>query len=95
MGNHSIGRAYVAAVTMAAKRRTDNDTALSILDEAADLTGIRGMDAEFDDAPYEEGPFREILIEAFGEDYDPSTDEDGEGFYESIERPFSERFGLC
>lgn len=95
MGNHSIGRALVAAVEMAAARRGENETALSILDEAVERTDIRGMDAEFDEAPYEEGAFRSLLIEAFGGGYDPSQDEDGDDFYESVYRPFSERYELC
>lgn len=95
MGNHSIGRAYVAAVSMAYKRRRPDESALSILDEAAEFTDIRGMDAEFDDEPYVDGPFRSLLLEAFGEGYDPETDVDGEGFYETVERAFSERYELC
>lgn len=95
MGNHAIGRAFVAAVEMGYARRRLDESALDILDEAARLTGIRGADAEFDDAADEDGPFRSALLEAFGADYDPADDKDGEGFYEGIERPFRERYNLC
>ena len=95
MGNHSIGRAFVAAVEMAAARRRDGEPALACLDEAAERVEIRGADAEFDDSPYEEGAFRTLLIEAFGPDYNSDGDEDGDEFYEHVYRPFSERYELC
>ena len=99
MGNHSIGRAMVVAVTMAAQRRQADETALDIFDQAAELTEIRGADAEFDDAPWEDGPFRSLMIEAFGVNYDPESDpesdDDEKGFYEAVYRPFSERYSLC
>lgn len=98
MGNHSIGRAFVAAAEIAASRRRENETALDILDEAAIRTEIRGADAEFDDAPYEDGLFRSLLIEAFCPDYEPVEDEDGDDssdFYDRVYEPFSERYSLC
>lgn len=95
MGNHSIGRAFVAAVTMAAKRKREDETALAIFDEAAELTEIRGADAEFDDAFNEDGPFRTLAIKAFAPDFKGDDDEDGERFYEAVYRPFRERYGLC
>lgn len=95
MGNHAVGRAMVAIAESIAERRKEGETALDILDIAADRSEVRGMDAEFDDAPYDDGPFRSLLLEAFGEDYDPTTDSDGEGFYEGVWRPFSERYDLC
>jgi len=94
MGNHTVGAAMVACAEIAADRRKDGETALDILDMAADRSGVRGMDAEFDDAPYDETPFRALLLEAFGKDYDAATDSDGEGFYEGVWRPFSERYDL-
>lgn len=95
MGNHSIGMAFVAVAEAAAKRRGPDEAALDILDEAAERTDIRGMDAEFDDAPYEDGPFRSLLIEAFGNGDDFAVDEDGERFYENCKAPFSKRYDLC
>ena len=95
MGNHSIGRAMVAAVEMAADRRREGETALAIFDEAADRVEIRGADAEFDDAPWEDGPFRTLLIEAFCPDFTPDDDEDDDGFYDRVYTPFNERYELC
>lgn len=95
MGNHSIGRAMVAAVEMAAERRREGETALAIFDEAAERVEIRGADAEFDDAPWEDGPFRTLLIEAFCPDFTPDDDEDDDGFYDRVYTPFNERYELC
>ncbi|OAN52839.1 hypothetical protein [Sphingobium sp. TCM1] len=95
MGNHAVGRAMVAIAETIAERRKDGETALEILDIAADRSEVRGMDAEFDDAADDDTAFRALLLEAFGEDYDPATDVDGEGFYEGVWRPFTERYGLC
>jgi len=95
MGNHAVGRAMVVVAETIAERRKEGETALDILDIAADRSEVRGMDAEFDDAGFEDGAFRSLLLEAFGKDYDAATDEDGEGFYEGVWRPFSERYDLC
>lgn len=98
MGNHSIGRAMVAAVEMAAERRREGESALSIFDEAAERVEIRGADAEFDDAPWEDGPFRTLMIEAFCPGYVPVPDEDGDDsgdFYDRVYTPFNERYSLC
>lgn len=95
MGNHSIGRTFVAAVEIAAERRREGETALEILDDAAERTEIRGADAEFDDAPYEEGLFRQLLIEAFAPDYTADDDEYGDVFFDTVYEPFSQRYGLC
>lgn len=95
MGNHAIGRMFVATAEIAGSRRLPDETALDILDLAAERTEISGADAEFDDAPYEEGMFRSLLIEAFNPDYSDEHDDDGDLFYETVERPFSERYGLC
>jgi hypothetical protein len=95
MGNHSIGRAMVAAVEMAAQRRRPDETALDILDEAAERTEIRGADAEFDDSCDDDGPFRALLIEAFGDGRSFDDDDEGEAFYEHVYEPFRQRYELC
>jgi hypothetical protein len=95
MGNHSIGRAMVATVEAAAKRRLPDESALDILDEAAELVEIHGADAEFDDAPWEDGAFRSLLIEAFYPDFTPGEDDDDDGFYDLVYVPFSQRYQLC
>ncbi|WP_439538720.1 hypothetical protein [Sphingomonas sp.] len=95
MGNHAVGAAMVACAEIAAERRRDGETALDILDMAADKSGVRGMDAEFDDAAYDDTPFRALLLEAFGADYDAEADEYGDDFYDAVWKPFSARYDLC
>ena len=95
MGNHAIGGAFVAVVEATAERRRTGETALDVLDAAAERLDIRGADAEFDDAPFDGGCFHKILIEAFCPTYLSLNDEDGEEFYEKVYLPFSKRFELC
>ena len=95
MGNHAVGRAFVAVAEAMYERRLPDETALAILDAAAEKTEIHGADAEFDDAFYDDGPFRRLVMEAFADGQTYEDDEDGEGFYEGVERPFSERYRLC
>lgn len=96
MGNHAVGRAMVAIATTAAERRKEGESALDILDMAADRSEIRGADAEFDDACHEDGPFRDLLIEAFGNGASFADAEDDEdAFYDQVLKPFDERYGLC
>lgn len=95
MGNHAIGRAMVAVAEVAYERRREGETALDILDEAAKRSEVNGMDAEFDDAPYEDGPFRSLLIEAFAPGKDFSDDEDGDDFYEEVWDKLRIRYNLC
>lgn len=85
----------VACAEIAAERRREGETALEILDMAADKSGVRGMDAEFDDAAYDDTPFRALLLEAFGEGYDAENDEWGDDFYDQVWKPFCERYNLC
>ena len=101
MGNHSIGQAMVAVAVTANERRKPNETALDILDLAAERTDIRGMDAEFDDATNPDEAFGAILKEAFCPDFafPKVTDEDSEAgwddWYERAYRPFRARYDLC
>lgn len=96
MGNHDAGRAMAQTATaLADQREKTGQSPLEILDIACEP--YRGCDAEFDDARWYDEPFGRLLLEAFqpGVDYDPSTDEDGEWWYENIERKHSKRYGLC
>lgn len=103
MGNHAIGRAFVACAVMADKRRREGETALEILDEAADATEVRGMDAEFDDATMLGEPFCDLIIEAFGDpgDFKASYEDDDESeaayerFYDGPYQAFRKRYQLC
>jgi hypothetical protein len=95
MGNHAVGRAMVAVAEVMADRRKPGETALDILDIAADKTEIRGADAEFDDAPDVDGPFRSLLIEAFGDGDTFEDDDEGERFYDKVYEPFNKRYELC
>lgn len=65
MGNHSIGRAFAAIVETALERRRPDESALDILDMAAEKTDIRGADAEFDDARNTDQPLGKLIFEAF------------------------------
>lgn len=85
----------VAVAEVAGERRREGETALEILDEAADRSEVRGMDAEFDDAGHEDGLFRSLLIEAFGEGDDFADDEEGERFYDTCWTKFRKRYELC
>lgn len=94
MGNHAAGRAMVGiAMALIAVRPKTGQSALEILDHAC--KDYRGCDAEFDDEAYSDRPFGKLITEAFAPDFDPSTDEDGEGWYEAAYEPFRERYGLC
>lgn len=103
MGNHTIGHAFAACAVMANKRRREGETALDILDEAADATEVRGMDAEFDDATMFGEPFCDLIIEAFGDpaEFKASYDDDAESeaaygrFYDGPYEAFRRRYQLC
>lgn len=97
MGNHAIGRAMVSIATALVERRREGETALDILDMAADRSEIRGTGAEFDGACYEDDMFRDLLIEAFanGEEFDTDDDDEMDAFYDRVIEPFSKRYGLC
>lgn len=102
MGNHTVGRAFVAVATSISARRKDGETALDILDQAADASEVRGMDAEFDDAIMPGEPMWDLIVEAFGEgkpftiDEDLDDDEEGwDAFYDGPYAKFNARYGLC
>ncbi len=103
MGNHAVGRAFVACATIAAKRRREGETALEILDEAADASDVRGMDAEFDDATCFGEPFCDLIIEAFGDpdDFRSSYEDEDESeeayirFQNGPYEAFRNRYELC
>lgn len=99
MGNHDVGRAMGAAARGFWAGNGDapvtKEKALAVLDAAAEQ--FRGDDAEFDDETQPDEPLGRLLAIAFGPFPAPGhePDEDWEGWYEGIERPFSERYGFC
>lgn len=101
MGNHAVGRAMVACAEIAAERRKDGESALDILDMAADKSDVRGMDAEFDDAFLPGTPMFALVVEAFGEGqaFDEPDEDDCDDFwdrfYDGPYAKFSERYELC
>lgn len=98
MGNHSAGAAIVALAETMADRRRAGETAISILDAAASKAKASSgfsPDIELDDAPYDDTPFRALLVEAYGDGDDFSDDEDGERFYVTCLSPFFEAHGFC
>ncbi len=98
MGNHAVGRAFVAIATVANERRKEGESALDILDLAADQSEIRGADAEFDDAIEPGEPVFDLIIEAFGEGKVFTFGDDDEGwdaFYDGPYAAFNQRYSLC
>ena len=99
MGNHDVGRALGATARGFWAGNGDapvtKERALAVLDAAAEQ--FRGADAEFDDECFPEEPLGRLLAIAFGpwpiEGQEP--DEDGEGWYEGIERQFHDRYDFC
>jgi len=86
----------VACATIAADRRKEGETALDILDLAAEQSEVRGMDAEFDDAFMPGEPMYNLVIEAFGDGGEyPDTEEGEEAFYDGPYSQFRKRYALC
>jgi hypothetical protein len=101
MGNHEVGRGLGAMARGFWAANGDapvtKEKALAVLDAAAEP--YRGADAEFDDETFPEEPLGRLLAIAFGpfppEGHEPNDDDDGEGWYEGIERPFRDRYEFC
>lgn len=95
MGNHAVGKAMVAVAETAAERRKDGETALDILDMAADKSDIQGADAEFDDAIAPGTVMYGLIVEAFGEGASFDGEDDEDRFYDGPYAAFQQRYGLC
>ena len=91
MGNHQLGRQVMqVAEVLWNRRHLTNETALQILDIAAD--GIRGTDADFD---AETEDWREILAEAFPAHplaWYKEHDENGDLWYDNVYMRFYKRY---
>ena len=99
MGNHDAGKAMVIAAVGMRKLLPDTISrkqALQILDEAC--KPWRDCDAEFDDAPFEPGVFRQLLEEAFAPDNMGELQSDvgdaEEVWYDLVYQAFRERYDL-
>ena len=95
MGNHEAGRAMVqTALALDDQSEKTGQTPLEILDIAC--TAYRRYDAEFDDDPWPDHQFGQLLGRAFleGREYNPSSDEDGEWWYENVVQNFMQRYGF-
>ena len=65
MGNNRLGATFAKiAETMVARRR-EGETAMEILDAAAEAAEIRGMDMDFDGQDGSDEPLGLLLFEAF------------------------------
>jgi len=65
MGNNRLGASMASITEALVPRRREGETALDLLDAAADAAGIRGMDADFDGQDRPGEPLGDLLFEAF------------------------------
>jgi hypothetical protein len=65
MGNNRLGATMASVTEAMVGRRREGETALELLDAAADAAGIRDMDADFDGQDDAEEPLGRLLFEAF------------------------------
>ncbi|MBI1202659.1 MAG: hypothetical protein GC182_09130 [Rhodopseudomonas sp.] len=99
MGNHHVGRAMATAAKVFWVCNGDapvtKEMALAAIDAAGEE--FRCADAEFDDHLFPDEPLGRLIRIAFGPwtDEQEAADLDGEGWYETIERPFCQRFEFC
>ena len=93
MGNHTVGAAMVKTA-VALWENPLHPPPLEILDIACEP--YLNTDAEFDDEPYHDRPFGQLLYLAFGlgDAYEPDKDTDGEWWFENIYMPFRKRYNL-
>ena len=97
MGNHAAGNAFANIAKALASRRKEGETALEILDEAFERSGIgHGCDAEFEDATMPGDVFYDLINEAFndGQCYN-DPDDAFEAWYDDVYAKFRERYKLC
>jgi hypothetical protein len=94
MGNNRLGATFAKMAETIVARRREGETALEILDAAAEAADIRGMDMDFDGQDSTSEPLGRLLFEAFSpngvadiERYDEVSEsiDDGEFEYGSEE----------
>ena len=93
MGNHDVGRGMSAAARGFWAGNGDapvtKEKALAVLDAAAE--SYRGADAEFDDEADPNTPLGRLMEAAFG----PWKGDDWDSWYETVYRPFRNRYEFC
>lgn len=106
MGNHLVGKMFVAGIAIITDEEIDNMTqekALSIIDAIGkQVIESTSLDAEFDDHLNPNQKLGRIVIKAFlPEKYEewknePYVNEEmDDDYYYKVLKPFSERFGFC
>lgn len=107
MGNHDVGRGMSSGARGYWRGRGEQptpspDEALAALDDIVggpDTYSYRGSDAEFDDEISPDTPLGRLVAIAFRWDGTPranETDEDKwDRWYETVERPFRDRYRFC
>lgn len=65
MGNFAVGRQMGSLVKVMVERRLEGETAIQILDAAAEMCELNGTDAEFEDDKRTDQPLGRIIFEAF------------------------------
>ena len=65
MGNNRLGATFARIAETMVDRRREGETALEILDAAAEAAEIRGMDMDFDDQNRPDQPLGLLMFEAF------------------------------
>lgn len=94
MGYFTEGMMIARMAEVVVKRRKPEDTAMGLLDEMLGDLGLPG--AEFADCEDSDPdhPLGALLKEAFAPDVVFDEDDDGEGFYEQVTRPFKKKYDL-
>lgn len=106
MGNHLVGKMFIAGIAIITDQEIENmtqETALSIIDTIGKkVVETTSLDAEFDDYLNPNQRLGRIVIKAFlPEKYEEwkneayINDEMDEDYYYKVLKPFSERFGFC
>lgn len=105
MGNHYVGKMFVAGISILSDDEIDNlnkEKALEIIDKIGkEVIASTSLDAEFDDHLNPNQRLGRVVIKAFlPEKYDewknePYVNEDmDEEYYNKVYKPFRERFGF-
>ena len=105
MGNHYVGKMFVAGISILTDDDIDNLTqekALEVIDKIGkDVIALTSLDAEFDDHLNPNERLGRVVVKAFlPERYNdwknkPCVDDDmDDEYYYKVYKPFRERFGF-
>ena len=106
MGNHNVGKMFVAGIATISDEEIDaltQEKALNILDTIGKVViASTSLDAEFDDHLNPNQRLGRIVIKAFlpekyedWKDKEYVSDEMDDEYYYKVDVPFRERFGFC